>query len=356
VPSDKVYPKWTKERILEAIRERQRKGLPLTAVYKDDLPLFAAAARYCGSWCQALLAAGLPAKPPRKWTPAIVIATLQMRHQQGLPMDLASLEDGGLVHAAHRRFGTWGKALAAAGITIPSHRKWTREIVLAQLRAGGPWRTPPRREEVPAILAQAAYRFFPAWHDVLAAAGFVPLEPRPSPPRKWTKQSVIDEIRARHRQGLPLNVNASYSLTNAAVHRFGTWSKAMAAAGLAARQYRRWSKERILQQLRDLNERGTFDRSTRWRDSSLVEAARLQFGGWSHALRLAGVLAPQETCRNRSWWTPQQVIEAIQDLHVRGAGLIAKKNMPLAMAARKHFGGWSAAFAAAGLARQETHR
>jgi len=89
--------------------------------------------------------------------------------------------------------------------------------------------------------------------------------------------------------------------------------------------------------------------STRLRDGGLVEAARIRLGGWRHALRLAGVLAPDENWRHKSVWTRQRVIEAIQDLHVQGIPLNAKKNKLLAAAARRRFGSWHAARAAAGL-------
>jgi hypothetical protein len=340
--------KWNKQRVIEAIRHRQQQGLPMRGVYNDDHALFAAAVRHCGSWYEALVATGLPSQPKRKWTRELVLTALQAWHQERLSSQVWK-RDSGLIHAAMKHFGTWRKALAAAGIPVSICHKWTRERVLAKLRAGGSWRMPPQRDGVPAILAQAVYRFFPSWHDALAAAGLVPLEPRPAPQKKWTPQLVLEEIRARHRQGLPLSFTADPALSAAAKRRFGTWGNALAAAGRPVRHYRRWSNERVLEQLRFLHQQGAFDQSTRLRDGGLVEAARLRFGSWRGALRLVGILAPDENWRHKRSWTRQRVIEAIQDLHVRGIPLNSKKNKTLAAAARRRFGSWHAARAAAGL-------
>jgi hypothetical protein len=50
------------------------------------------------------------------------------------------------------------------------------------------------------------------------------------------------------------------------------------------------------------------------------------------------------------------VIEAIQDLHVRGIPLNSKKNKILAAGARRRFGSWHAALAAAGLPVNKENR
>lgn len=343
--------KWSRERVIGAIRERHRQGLLTCGGRDHDRPLCAAARRYCGGWHKALMAAGLPSKPRRRWTPELVIAAMHAWQQKGLSITQAWNRDRGLAQAACRYFGTWRKALAAAGIVVPRRRKWTRERVLATLQAGGPGRLPPRHDDVPATVATAVYRYFPTWHDALAAAGLVPQEPRPALPRTWTKDAVLEAIRARHRQGLTLTVTADPGLTSAACRRFGAWSKAMAAAGLAARHYRRWSRDRVLEQLRLLNEQRAFDVSTRLPDRGLMRAADIHFGGWRPALRVAGVLAPDENWRHKRSWSRQRVIQAIQDLHVQGLPLSSKKHSLLAGIARKRFGSWGAAVMAAGITR-----
>jgi hypothetical protein len=339
--------KWNKQRVIAAIRQRQQQGLSMRGVKDDDGSLFDAAVRYCGGWHKALVAAGLPSKPKRRWTRDLVLTAVWAWHQERLSKGWT--RDSGLIHAAMKHFGSWRKALVAAGIPVQASQRWTRERVSAALPASGSQRSPPRRGELAPVLVQAACRIFPTWHDALAAAGLVPREPRPAARKVWTVQLVLEAIRARHQQGLSLAFKADRALSAAAKHRFGSWSKALATAGRPVRHYRRWSQERVLEQLRCLHQQGAFAESTRLRDSGLVRAASLRFGGWRRALRLAGILAPDENWRHKRSWTRQRVIEAIQDLHVRGIPLNSKKNKILAAAARRRFGSWHAARAAAGL-------
>ena len=90
--------KWNKQRVIKAIRERHRRGLPMTTTWNDDITLGAAAIRYFGRWHKALVAAGVVAQGEKlrrrcKWT------------KQGI-----------LTLAATRFFGSWHRALRSAGI------------------------------------------------------------------------------------------------------------------------------------------------------------------------------------------------------------------------------------------------
>ena len=62
--------KWTKQSVIDAIRSRHERGLPLSRVWTEDKPLFRAAVRTFGGWTQALLAAGLGAKTAAKMVEA----------------------------------------------------------------------------------------------------------------------------------------------------------------------------------------------------------------------------------------------------------------------------------------------
>ena len=81
--------KWTKERVIEAIRAWHKSGRRLSKVWREDPPLYAAASVHLGGWCKALEAAGFPCterrwspegvtkairepEPPRKWSNEIV--------------------------------------------------------------------------------------------------------------------------------------------------------------------------------------------------------------------------------------------------------------------------------------------
>ncbi len=92
--------KWNKERVIEAIRDRHRRGLSLTTVWKEDVALYAAAGYYHGTWRQAVSAAGVPdAHRYRKWSKQRVVEAILARHQQGAALNATWREDRSLYRA-----------------------------------------------------------------------------------------------------------------------------------------------------------------------------------------------------------------------------------------------------------------
>jgi hypothetical protein len=75
---------------------------------------------------------------------------------------------------------------------------------------------------------------FGDWNKALRAAGFDPEKMRER--RLWDEEKIIDTIRSMHKKHLPLH--AKYAMDNhcklfkAALHQFGSWAKALVAAGV----------------------------------------------------------------------------------------------------------------------------
>ena len=67
--------------------------------------------------------------------------------------------------------------------------------------------------------------------------------------RTWTKEQVIEAIRAGYRDGDPLRYEIRAGDSGSGQKFFGKWQMAMAAAGLS-RSARRWSKQRVLDEIR----------------------------------------------------------------------------------------------------------
>ena len=99
--------RWSKDWVLEAIRQRHRLGLSMTTVWKTDRSLYGGAKTHFGSWHNALAAAGLPSRPQRKRTKEQVIAAIQERREKGLSLTSVWREDPSLYQAAQLRFGKW---------------------------------------------------------------------------------------------------------------------------------------------------------------------------------------------------------------------------------------------------------
>ncbi len=172
------------------------------------------------------------------------------------------------------------------------------------------------------------------------------------------RESVIQAILRRERDGLPLNCEAikgvSRPLCCRAFRHFGSWRNALRAAGINAASVERrrvWDKAKIIARLRELCSQRRSLRHTLVRryDSGLCRAACLTFGSWSNALVAAGI-NPESICRDPKW-DSSKIIEAILLRVIRGEALGSTTVRPrtLKSAAVRKFGSWPAALVAAGL-------
>ena len=267
---------WTRERIIRELLICESTGQKLTSSRQHgvDSRLYQAGIRLFGSWRHALLAAGISparAKLRARWPPEKILERIVALSQRGRPLGPAELRrrHGGMVQAAQRQYGTWAKAVAAAGVELVLLRRvslWTRDGVIQAILARALQSAPLGSRSVrPRSLAQAGTRLFGSWRAALAAAGVRPssqaaragaagpgasgststafMSPTERQVRGWTPQSVVDAILARLREHKPLNAKAVYtderSLHRAATKRFGNWRKALIAAGLNPDQFQK---------------------------------------------------------------------------------------------------------------------
>ena len=120
------YRAWTNERIVERIRELFADGKDLSWRYVSltlDPSLAAAATKknHFGSWRSALEAAGVDYDEIRRyrdWSEDEVLQRIRERYAEGKPLNAKTLEKDNiaLITAARRRFPSWDKTLAAAGL------------------------------------------------------------------------------------------------------------------------------------------------------------------------------------------------------------------------------------------------
>lgn len=281
--------KWTREQIIRQILRRETAGRPLSTGGEDGVEhtLYQAGSRIFGSWRNAVKAAGI--HPDRalahdRWPPSRILAmirTLARRRRAIRKAELKHRYDC-LVAAARRTFGSWPKAIIAAGVdpakllhAVP----WTRERIIETVLTRALKNEPLASGRVhPKSLVEAANRIFGNWSQALSAAGLDPQryigkwngdrlgsENLPDSDsgqttgsasntettntgsvglnrRRWTPEEVVQGILARLREQKPMNAVAvrshDSSLYQAARRRFGCWRNAIAAAGLNPVQFR----------------------------------------------------------------------------------------------------------------------
>lgn len=175
-----------------------------------------------------------------KWTREKIIREILRRESEGMALDLGGDDPVGssLYQAASRVFGSWCNAVVAAGISpdkARAHEYWPPARVLSGIRSLARRKRPLRPTELKRryrALLNAARRCFGSWRKAVVAAGIDPARLRPS--ATWTKERIIEAILKRALLNEPLNSHAvePKSLVNAGTSAFGSWGSALAAAGI----------------------------------------------------------------------------------------------------------------------------
>jgi hypothetical protein len=242
----------SREDVIRGIVRRELEGGSLAeeAVARDAPELHQAACTQFGAWATALHYAGVRVYWPRGRdadTPEDVLRTIRALCRRGgsLKAEKNRRIRRRLYEAAKRHFGTWRRALGAAGIDLrhanlrAAPRSLDRDEILAALRERHRAGETLRWGEVVLenrAFAMAARHAFGNWRAAMAAAGIV-AAPVPTAQRKWDRQRVIAAIQERQQAGKSLRYSAvraeAGGLIAAAKTYLGGWTKALAAAGVA---------------------------------------------------------------------------------------------------------------------------
>jgi len=250
--------KWNRKRIIESILEREKDGLPLNLGGRDriDSALYQAGTRIFGSWANAVEAAGVSSErvfAGKQWPPAQILRAIRTLARRKRPPSVTELETRNptLVAAARRTYGSWSKAVIAAGCDPTRFQRvlpWTAERIVEAILIRAIKSEPLGSHATrPRSLVDAAQRVFGSWTAAKEAAGLDPQKqmlvvsaPARTPALRqerhpWTDAEIVEAIRARFRDRKRVNARAvredHKALYAAARRRFGSWGNALRAAG-----------------------------------------------------------------------------------------------------------------------------
>ena len=258
-------------------------------------------------------------------------------------------------------------------------RKWDRETVISQIQALHEASESLSARNMAHLgysgMVTSCYRpeLFGGWWPAIRAAG---LEPKQvcARRRKWTRESIIREIRRLHRQGVDLShaaVKRTHQYLVVAARRaeaFGSWPAALEAAGIdygRVRKHQSWTSEKVLERIRELGRRGEplNHQEARRAHPSLVSAAtspRL-FGSWARAVEAAGL--DYDSVRKMARWSRGKIVGTIRRLGQEGQPLnnssmrrMGYRGMMEAARRPRCFGSWEAAVRAAGFEYDEIRK
>lgn len=239
---------WDRDRLVQAIRRYAKGGRVVTASWIRDVDptVHRAALRLLGNWSSALRAAGLDPKvhrEPKRWPMERVVTWVRETHAAGGDIRSSATPPGALARVRLEREVPWSRFVESLGVAYPGpvpRHDWTQAAVLAEIRkrqrGGQPLYVGAMTGKALRIYQQGA-KLFGSWDEALRAAGLDPLEVRRH--RAWTRDEVLDAIRARQREGKSLAYREAVAddskLVLAATRMFPTsWTRAVIAAGFDA--------------------------------------------------------------------------------------------------------------------------
>jgi hypothetical protein len=273
--------KWSRDRIIRHILKCDADGLTLTVGESGvSHSLYQAGSRIFGSWRNAIRAAGFPAERGNcceKWPPAKILCLIRNLARRHHPLNVQQLEHlyGSMYRAARRLFGSWTKAVLAAGVDPTIFRRvvpWTRERVIeAILTRALKNESLVSHSTKPRSLVAAGRRFFGSWPEALEVAGVKPQAMAVQTPKRktrrnalnpptvnksmqqqtqiWTRAAIIVAIQARLLLQKPMNASAlnrdDSALYLAARRQFSNWHNALIAAGLNPDEHQRVGRNHI---------------------------------------------------------------------------------------------------------------
>ncbi|MFA0743103.1 MAG: hypothetical protein DFNUSKGM_003236, partial [Candidatus Fervidibacter sacchari] len=200
-------------------------------------------------------------------------------------------------------------AVEAAGFNydeVMQVKKWTKERVIEEIKRlhqSGEDLRPSAVARSCQTLLMAARKFFGGWREAVIAAGIdydAYIKEFKESRVERDKQSIIEEIRRLYREGRIDELSGAWryhlSLFRKARHRFGSWRKAIEAAGLnydEVVQRQKWTPEKIIAEIRRLYAEGKDLSITAMQRSypNLVAIAQSPryFGSWRAAIEAAGL-------------------------------------------------------------------
>jgi hypothetical protein len=298
----------------------------------------------------------------QKMTPESILDIMSSMARSGKRLYASEVQKRypSLYFSASHAFGTWLRAMEAAGLDPEKHSKrnsrycWNRKRIVAEIKkrhAAGLRMNGHAVGQDQKRLYSAARNHFAGWRNALAAAGIDP--DMHSPKRKWSPDRIIRAILERTEANRPLAqaevARDNMSLYQAACNYFGNWSKALEAGGFSSWSITRrkpWTRELVVKAILRDYRRGLAINygAVKQRDRQLVNAARSKLGSWDHALRAAG-LDPQEHRQRRPFWKREELIASIREMCACGEkpSLRYSRSRSVYEASIRQFGSWQAA-------------
>ena len=242
------YPYGKRDWIAAIKKTHKQHGQVLAGYLQDNLPhLYNQGVWLFGDWDKALRAAGFAPEQMRMWgfwDQAKLIRQIQTLRNRCLPLYAKHVlyNHKKLFSAARRQFGSWRKALVAAGIEIPKYAYGSRLGILRALDALNAQST----TDISAPLKSSAIYYFGSLQKARVAAR----KDRAMSPKGRITTALSRMHRGKQSLAYTKVRRDNLPLVRAAEKQFGSWGKALYAAGIDPNLYyvhRTWRGAKVSQ-------------------------------------------------------------------------------------------------------------
>ena len=240
-----------------------------------------------------------------KWSKEKVIEKIISMKENNEPLNAVSItkNDVKLYGAARTHFGSWAKAVEAAGLDYNeinhkvSEKSWSKDIVVQEIirfaNEDGNLRSDYVQKHY-TKLHSAAQRYFKSWKEAIEYAGFNYENIKKI---KWSEENIISEILDLRRNNLPLSSSETQKtnmpLFQAACRIFGSWANAVEASGISYKEVKKqkeWEDDNIKDSLLEIkNKYGVLSVTNVIKENaSLYQATKRHFPNksWSEIVKI----------------------------------------------------------------------
>jgi len=292
--------------------------------------------------------------------PARVIPAIRRLHANGDSLAYSQVSRG-LVAAAEARFGSWRKAIETAGIDYDALglkvKRYSDKEMLDWLRL-----LAEERSEMTLVELSKERRYrstvdrFGNLERALARAKITDWPVRQK--QRWTKDRILADMRALAREGKAMSVRPS--LYDAAKRYFGSLQAAAEIAGVEVRAPRKRTRKEVLASLRAIaKEYGTVTNALA-DNAGVRSAVEAEFGSLTEACEAAGVLGyeralSEEHARRED---PEALLDELRSIAKRLKRPVVRRDLTwnTHQALLRHFDSLEAARERAGLPHPEVPR
>ena len=324
---------WSKQKVLEVLREESTDGIAPSAGHRSDLYYWAK--KRFGTWKAACEAADVRPRS-EKWTKQRVIQKLREASDDGVAPKTQDHE--GLANVARELFDSWEHACSEAGVRA-RRTSWDRERVIETIQSNAEDGYAPSLLDFPKLY-NVVYNYFDSYKDACRAAG---VKPRSEKRTNWSKQKIIEQLKEHSEGEYAPSCEEQPALYGAVGRYFESWEEACEEAGLQPRStFQKRSPDALLQELQERAEEGVAPSTTEC--PTLSSAVKRHFESWEEACEQAGLVTKKEDFT----WTREELLEKLQDASINGVAPSSKK-FKHTDSVQHHFDSWEEACELAGL-------